>query len=111
SAGLPEDRASANAWSSFEKALAIDVTGEDAKTVHVRRESLGSVPRAAHTIIDAAPFSRALVVLENHGEARLAENVEIILGEGAQLTVVSVQEWADDAVHLATHFTTVGRDA
>jgi len=111
SAGTPEDRASANAWTSFEKALVVGVTGEEAKTVHVRRENLGSAPRAAHTVIDAAPFSQALVVLENHGEARLAENLEIVLGEGAQLTVVSVQEWADDAVHLATHFTRVGRDA
>ncbi|MET1015239.1 MAG: Fe-S cluster assembly protein SufD [Leifsonia flava] len=111
SAGIPEERASANAWSSFEQALVISVTGEEAKTFTLNRGALGSGPRAAHTVIEAAPFSRALVVLQNTGDARLAENVEIVVGEGAQLSVVTVQEWADDAIHTATHFSRVGRDA
>lgn len=110
-AGLPEDRASANAWSSFDEALLVSVTGEEAKTVTVTRSGLGSTPRAAHTLIEAAPNSRALIVLRGTGDARLAENVEILVGEGANLTVVSLQEWADDAVHLASHFARISRDA
>ena len=111
SAGAPEERASANAWSSFEKALAITISGEEAKEVTVTRAALGSGPRGAHTIIEAKPFSRAILILENTGEARLSENVEIILGEAANLTIVSLQEWADTAVHLTNHFATIGRDA
>lgn len=110
-AGLPEDRAAANAWSSFGEALLVSVTGEEAKTVTITRSGLGSAPRAAHTVIEAAPNSRALVVLRGTGEARLAENVEIIVGEGANLTVVSLQEWTDEAVHLASHFARIARDA
>ena len=110
-AGLPEERASANAWTSFEQALAITVSGEDAKEITVSRANLGSGPRAAHTIIEAKPFSRAVVILQNNGDARLTENVEIILGESANLTVVTLQEWNDGAVHLANHFASVGRDA
>ena len=30
-----------------------------------------------------------------------AANVELLVGDGATLTVVSVQDWADDAVHVA----------
>jgi Fe-S cluster assembly protein SufD len=111
SAGTPEERASANAWTHFDKALAVTVSGEEAKTIRVRRSELGTGARAAHTIIEAKPFSTGLVILANTGEARLSENVEILVGEGANLTVVTVQQWADDAVHLASHFTTVGRDA
>jgi len=110
-AGLPEERASANAWTSFEQALSITVSGEDAKEITVVRANLGSVPRAAHTIIEAKPFSRGVVILQNNGDARLTENVEIILGESANLTVVTLQEWNDGAVHLANHFASVGRDA
>ncbi|TAM69894.1 MAG: Fe-S cluster assembly protein SufD [Microbacteriaceae bacterium] len=110
-AGLPEDRASANAWSSFRKALSIVVSGEDPATVTVTRSDLGDGPRAAHTIIEAAPFSTGTVILRGTGIARLAENVEIIVGESARLTVVSVQEWDDASVHAASHFATVGRDA
>ncbi|TFC34598.1 MULTISPECIES: Fe-S cluster assembly protein SufD, partial [unclassified Cryobacterium] len=111
SAGAPEERASANAWSSFEKALAITISGEEAKEVTVTRAGLGSGARGAHTIIEAKPFSQAILILENTGAARLSENVEIILGESANLTVVSLQEWGDTAVHLTNHFATIGRDA
>ncbi|WP_417281511.1 Fe-S cluster assembly protein SufD [Agromyces aurantiacus] len=110
-AGTPEDRASANAWSSFVEALLVSVSGEEAKAVTVTRSGLGTAPRAAHTVIEAAPNSRALVVLRGTGDARLAENVEILVGEGANLTVVSLQEWTDDSVHLASHFARIGRDA
>ncbi|MCU1523529.1 MAG: transporter permease [Microbacteriaceae bacterium] len=110
-AGKPEERASANAWSSFEKALSITVTGEEPVEVLVNRAGLGDAPRAAHTVIIAEHHSRGTVVLQNSGRALLSENVEIVLEEGAQLTVVTVQEWADDAIHLASHFSEVGRDA
>ncbi|WP_084606232.1 Fe-S cluster assembly protein SufD [Agreia bicolorata] len=110
-AGAPEERASANAWSSFEKALAIDVSGEELHEYRVIRSGLGHVNRAAHTVITAAPFSQGLVILSNSGDAQLSENVEIVVGEQAQLTVVTVQEWTDESNHLASHFARVGRDA
>jgi Fe-S cluster assembly protein SufD len=110
-AGIPEDRATANAWSSFEEALAIRLTGEERATVTVRRADLGTAPRAAHTLVDVRPFARGLVVLDNTGSAELAENVEILVGDGADLTLVTVQDWADDAKHVANHFAQVGRDA
>jgi len=111
SAGAPEDRASANAWSSAEKALHIRVAGEESGELLVRRSGFGSAARAAHIVIEAAPNSRGTVILEHTGEANLAENVEIVVREGAQLTVVTVQEWDDTALHLSSHFATVGRDA
>nr|WP_241988474.1 Fe-S cluster assembly protein SufD [Cryobacterium sp. TMT1-3] len=110
-AGLPEERAAANAWSAFDEALAVTVSGEEAKEITVTRSGLGTIARGAHTIIEAKPFSQATVILHNTGDARLSENVEIILGESANLTVVSLQEWDDSAVHLANHFASVGRDA
>ena len=33
------------------------------------------------------------------------------IGDGASLTVISLQDWDDDAVHVATHAALVGRDA
>ncbi|MGO4691778.1 Fe-S cluster assembly protein SufD [Glaciibacter sp. 2TAF33] len=110
-AGQPEERASANAWSSFDSALAITVSGEEPQEFTLTRSELGTAPRGAHTIIEAKPFSQAVIILENLGQARLSENVEIILGESSNLTVVSLQEWDDSAVHLTNHFASVGRDA
>jgi Fe-S cluster assembly protein SufD len=111
SAGQPEERASANAWTHFDKALAITSTGAEHADIVVRRERLGAVPRAAHTVITATKGSSATVIIESHGSAVLSENVEIIVEDDATLTVVSLQEWSDDALHLASHFVTVGHGA
>ena len=54
---------------------------------------------------------RAVVVLDHAGRATYADNVEFVVGDGASLTVVSVQDWAPDAVHLSHHQARVGRDA
>lgn len=110
-AGTPEERASANAWSTFDEALLVSVTGEDEKIAYVTRTGLGDAPRAAHTVIEAAPNSRGFVVLGGTGAARLSENVEILVGAGASLTVVSLQEWDDEAVHLSSQFARLGRDS
>jgi Fe-S cluster assembly protein SufD len=110
SAGIPEERAAANGWATFEKALRISIDGEpDALTV--TRAALGAIPRAAHVLIEAAAASNGLIVLDSRGPATLSENVEIVVGEGAHLTVVSLQEWDDDARHLASHFATIAKDA
>lgn len=109
SAGIPEERAAANGWSSFEKALRVAIEGEP-EALTVTRAALGSAPRAAHVLVEAAPQSKGLVVLDSRGSATLSENVEIIVGEGAQLTLVSLQEWDDDARHLASHFATIAKD-
>jgi Fe-S cluster assembly protein SufD len=111
STGQPEEKASANAWSSFEKALLVTLDSDEHVDVTVTRSALGSAARGAHTIIEARANSVSTVVLQNTGSALLSENIEIIVGDGAHLTLVSVQEWDDDAIHLASHFATVGRDA
>jgi Fe-S cluster assembly protein SufD len=110
-AGKPEERASANAWTAFEKALAVTMTGEEPSEITIARSTLGTTPRAAHTVITATRHSVGTVVFLNSGQAMLSENVEIIVEDGADLTVVTVQEWSDDAVHLASHFAKIGRDA
>jgi Fe-S cluster assembly protein SufD len=110
-AGTPEDRASANAWTQVEQAQVITIAGDEASTATVKRHDLATQPRGAHTVIVAEPGSRGVVVLENTGSAMLTENVEIVVEDYADLTVVSLQDWAPDGVHLASHFTAIGRGA
>ena len=111
SAGAAEEKSSANAWNAFEHALAITVTGEEHSELTITRSAFGAAAKAAHTVITATANSNGHVVLQNSGAALLSENVEIVVEDGAHLTVVSVHEFADDAVYLASHFATVGRDA
>ena len=51
------------------------------------------------------------MVLDHKGSAVLSQNVEIVVGDGAELTVVSVQDWDDDAVHASAQYAKIGRDA
>lgn len=110
-AGVPEERAAANAWSSFDNALSITIDGETDAPLSVRRAFLDASPRAAHIVITAKANSSGLVVIDNSGPAQLSENVEIVVEQGARLTVVSLQEWDDDAIHLSSQFARIGRDA
>ena len=110
-AGTPEDKASANAWASTEKVLVVRLTGEEPSSVTIGRSGLDTTPRAGHTVVHAAAGTTSLVVLRNTGRAALVENVEVVVEDGAHLTLVTLQEWDDDAVHLASHFARIGRDA
>src|SRR5262249_61740989 len=87
-----------------------ETLAEQPTVVSVRGESAeGSA--FGHTLIEVGANARAAVVLDHSGSATYADNVEIVVGDGAALTVVSLQDWADDAVHVSHHYITLGRDA
>lgn len=109
--GLPEDHAAANAWGQAGAAQHILLTSEERQEVTVTRNAFTTAPTAAHTVVEAKAHANGLVIFENTGDANLSETVEIVVGDGANLTVVSIQEWNDNAIHLATHSASVGRDA
>lgn len=110
--GVPEDRAAAQAWASFAKALVVTVPAElDAPApTTVTVEGQGGLGYA-HVLVVAEHHSRGIVVLDHRGSATVSANVEIDVADGADLTVVSIQDWADDAVHLSAQRAVVGRDA
>lgn len=114
-AGRPGDRAAAVAWASAQQATVVTVPAEAvASTVtSVRIEGVegDDQPTAAHVLVHAEPLSEATVVLDHVGRAALTETVEVVAEDGAHLTVVSVQDWADGAVHNAAHRVRLGRDA
>jgi Fe-S cluster assembly protein SufD len=66
---------------------------------------------AGHVALRFGNHARAVVVLNHTGHASLAQVVEVSVGDGAQVSVISLQDWADDTVHLTHHEATVGRDA
>ncbi|MFJ9774148.1 Fe-S cluster assembly protein SufD [Kitasatospora sp. NPDC101157] len=111
-AGTPVDRVAAQAFSAFEQALVVTVPKDAVLTepvkIDVRAE--GGV-RFAHVVIEVKPFAEAVVVLNHAGTGTRAANVELLVGDGAKLTFVSVQDWERDAVHVAQHNALVGRDA
>ncbi|MFF3143732.1 Fe-S cluster assembly protein SufD [Streptomyces sp. NPDC057927] len=111
-AGTPVDRVAAQAYSAFEKAGVITVPKETVLTEPIRVAVHGEGGVAyGHQVVELGAFAEAVVVIDHTGDAVLAANVDYILGDGAKLTVVSVQDWDDKAVHVGQHNALVGRDA
>src|SRR5699024_2767583 len=91
---VPEDVVSAVAWQGAAEALHLSIPAdeEDAEPIVVTID--GSGGRAdAHLVIEAGRHSVATVVLQHSGTAEYAQNVEIIVRDGAKLKVVTVQRW------------------
>ncbi|MFF0016764.1 Fe-S cluster assembly protein SufD [Streptomyces sp. NPDC005374] len=111
-AGTPVDRIAAQAYSAFEKASVITVPKETVLTEPIRIAVHGEGgTRFGHQMIELGAFAEAVVVIDHTGDAVIAANVDYVLGDGAKLTVVSVQDWDDKAVHVAQHNALIGRDA
>jgi Fe-S cluster assembly protein SufD len=111
---VPGDRVSARAFASFAEATVLEVADEPERDgpswVTVRGED-ASGAAFGHLVVNVAANARATVVLEYSGSATYADNVEFVIGDGAALNVVSLQEWASDAVHLSYHHGRLGKDA
>ncbi|MGN7968356.1 Fe-S cluster assembly protein SufD [Microbacterium sp. 22296] len=108
----PEDITAALAWTHESEAplLRIPANVELDEPVIVRLTGTGGLAHA-HVVIEAQPNSRGTIVLRHEGTAQHAQNVEILVRDGADLTVVSVQKWDDDAIHASAHQARVDRDA
>ncbi|AZI59487.1 Fe-S cluster assembly protein SufD [Nakamurella antarctica] len=110
----PVDRVSARAWACSSEVFLVDVPANTELTEPVRVTVRGlSVENAiaTHLVIRVGHHARAQVVVDYVGSATLAENVEIIVGDGATLLYASQHDWAADTVHLSHHRILVGRDA
>jgi Fe-S cluster assembly protein SufD len=112
-AGLPEDRVSAVAWESAQAAYLINIPAENEPNCQVQLDikSESFDASALHLIINAEHHSNGVVILDHRGSAQLAENVEILAGDESNLTVISIQDWNEDAIHLSSHFVKLGRNS
>jgi Fe-S cluster assembly protein SufD len=62
-------------------------------------------------VVEVGACAKATVVLDHTGVARYSGGVAVLAGDGAQVNLVSVQDWAPGALHGGQIDTVVGRDA
>ncbi|MGH4025089.1 MAG: Fe-S cluster assembly protein SufD [Pseudonocardiaceae bacterium] len=112
--GVPADRVAAQAWSSTEQATVLTVPAqtrlEDPVMIVVTGPGADEVAYG-HLQLRLEAFAEAVVVLDYRGGGTYAENVELVLADEARLTLVSVQDWADDAVHVSAQHASLGPTA
>lgn len=108
----PADRVSALAFAHSSDALIVGIpaNAELDEPVVIDAGAVAGLAYA-HLVIDVGTNARAGVVVNYSGTATIAENVEIIVGDSAQLNVVFVHAFDREAVHISAHAALVGRDA
>lgn len=111
--GLPVDRAAALGLAGSAHATVVTIPREAilAEPVWITVRGQGDQASAAHLVIDVEPFAKAVVVIDRSGPVVLSDTVEVVVGDHADVTVVSLQDWSDEAVHLGHQRHLVGRDA
>ncbi len=110
----PNDRPSALAVANAGGAVLVDVPAEaEIDEPVVLRLDGRSVDDLVwgHLVLRVGAHARATIVVVHTGSARYAATTSVLVGDGAQVNVVSLQDWADDAVHLGRDAIRVGRDA
>ncbi|GGK24020.1 Fe-S cluster assembly protein SufD [Pilimelia terevasa] len=110
----PTDRISALAYGRFAKAALVSVAADAVLTAPARLRLAGAGAEGvafAHTFVEVGRFAEATLVLESTGSTTLADNVEVHVADGARLTLVTVAEWAADAVQAQHVAFRLGRDA
>jgi len=110
---VPFDRISAKAWGGFDKALVVRVDrgavpGEPV-TIDTRGQGIEVAYR--HLLLEVGELAEATVVLDQTGSATLGDNVEVSIDAGARLTLITVADWAADAVQAQHLKFRLGRDA
>jgi Fe-S cluster assembly protein SufD len=112
--GVPADRVAAQAWSSMTGATVVTVPAhtrmEEPVTITVTGPGPGEVAYG-HLQVRLEPFAEAVVVLDYLGSGTYADNVELVIADGARLTLVGVHDWAADTVHLGAQHARLGRES
>jgi Fe-S cluster assembly protein SufD len=113
SAGLPEDRIAAIAWTNASKTLVIDVPKdlEQSQPSFIVIKPNSDAATAAHVLINVGTHARATIVLDHAGLGVLGENVEIVLGDESTLNFVTIQDWDKGSAHISTQFAKLGRNS
>lgn len=113
-AGAPVDRAAAQAWTNthaadyihveknavLDEAIYVTITGAGEDNV-----SYGSL------VVELDTHAEAVVIVKYVGSGAHSDNIEFVVGDGAKLTTVVMEDWNRDGVHLSNSHIQVGRDA
>jgi Fe-S cluster assembly protein SufD len=109
---IPFDRISALAYGSAAGVTLIEVAPETvvADPVVIRLAGKGGDAAAARTFVKVGAFAKVTLILEQTGTTTLADNIEVVTGDSAHLTFITLAEWDADAVQAQHVRFRVGRD-
>ncbi|GAA4903307.1 Fe-S cluster assembly protein SufD [Tessaracoccus lubricantis] len=108
----PTDRISALAadQSVHRTHIAIAANAEIAEPIVFTGRGNGGEARD-HLVVTVGANARATIVLRYEGSANYAEKTDVVVGDGAAVNVVTLQDWDNGSVHGGQRTVSIGRDA
>jgi Fe-S cluster assembly protein SufD len=108
----PADRVSALAMARARRGLhvRVDAGAELTEPIVLYRKGIGG-RSYTHHVVEVGANARATLVIDHRGLVQVAENIELVIGDGAQLSVVAVNACDQGSIQLSAHAALVGRDA
>jgi Fe-S cluster assembly protein SufD len=112
SALTPADRVSALAMAHATRGLHIrvDAGAELAEPIVLYRKGV-SGRSYTHHVVEVGANARATLVIDHRGLIQVAANIELVIGDGAALSVIVVNACDAGSVQLSSYAALVGRDA
>ncbi|WP_285725408.1 Fe-S cluster assembly protein SufD [Psychromicrobium xiongbiense] len=109
----PADRAAAAALVNSQGAVTVTIPAnlELTEPVKITLRGAGGAPAFGHVVFTIGENAKAVIVVDHQGSAEYSELLSINAGAGSEVTFVSTQRWANDAVHAGQHDVLVGKDA
>ena len=106
--GAPVDRTGITAWNAAETATVLTLKAgaeleRAARLAIIGQDAELARPTAQHILVAAESGVKGTVVLDHTGTAALTQGVEVTVADGAELTLVTVQDREDAAVHASNH--------
>ncbi len=112
--GAPDDRVEAQVVAAADDVLLISVARESVGGEPIQVSLRGSAVDGAsysRIVLDVGSFAEAVVVLDHVGAGTHGTMLEVVVGDGARLSLVSIHDWDDEAIHVGRQRFLVGRDA
>lgn len=108
----PVDRISAiaAARSQHRTHIQIPANAEYAEPIVFTATGNGGLARD-HFVLSVGANAHVTVVIHFEGSGAYAEKSDFIVGPGAQLNLVTLQDWSDDTIHGGQRSLSIGRDA
>jgi Fe-S cluster assembly protein SufD len=109
---VPADRVSALAMAHARRGLhvTVDAGVELDEPIVLRRKGI-SGRSYTHHVVEVGANARAVLVIDHGGLIEVAANIELVIGDGAELAVIAVNAADEGSVQLSSYAALVGRDA
>lgn len=108
----PADKVSALAMTYAEEGLHVRIEPGAELSEPILVERVGAGGRSyGHHIVEVGANARGTLIIDHRGVIQAATNVEVLVGDGADLDVIVVNDCDPGSVQLSTYAALVGRDA